>query len=147
MVTALYAGILAILFIALGVNVIRKRLQNAIGIGDGDNHPLQKAIRVHGNFAEHVPFALLLIGFVEFNAITPFEPTPIYLHFMGITLVLSRIAHAYGLSKTSVASVGRSIGVIGTYSVMMAAAILLIGQYVIIQIRPRFQPVISYHPN
>ena len=125
MITGFYAGLLAILYIVLIINVIRKRMKFQIGIGDQNNHVLAKAIRVHANFAEHVPFAILLMALCDYN-----QTNAVYLHIMGVTLVIARIAHAYGLSKTSVRSIGRSIGVLGTMAVILFAAILLILQFV-----------------
>ncbi len=125
MITGFYAGLLAIILIALIVNVIRFRLTFKIGIGDGGNHILHKAIRVHANFIETVPFALVLMALCDYNGTRPF-----YLHLMGIILVISRILHAYGLQKTSVRSFGRSVGIIGTMAVIIIAAVLLILQYV-----------------
>ena len=126
MITGFYAGILAFMYFVLIFNVIRYRIQFKIGIGNGGNHTLDKAIRVHGNFAEHVPFAVLLIGLCDYNG-----TDPAILHALGIILVASRIMHAYGLLKTSVRSSGRTAGVIGTVSVMLAAATLLIVQFLL----------------
>lgn len=125
MITGFYAAILAFLFIVLIFNVIAKRLTFKIGIGNGGNHMLEKAIRVHANFAEHVPFAVLLIALCEYGGITA-----VYLHVMGGLLVLSRVLHAVGMSKTSVRSIGRTVGVLGTACVIVMAAVLLILQYV-----------------
>jgi len=123
LITGLYAGILALLFIALCVNVIRKRLAFKIGIGDGGNHELSKAIRIHANFAEHVPFAIVLIALCDYAQYNPY-----LIHAMGLTLLMGRVLHSYGLSKTSVRSSGRTFGVLMTYAVIIIAALLLIIQ-------------------
>lgn len=120
-ITGLYAGLLTLLFLILIYSVIAKRLKFKIGIGDGDNHQLAKAIRVHANFAEHVPLAIILIGLCEYAR---YNDTII--HALGFSLLLARILHGYGLQKTSVRSWGRSIGVLLTHAVLLIAAILLI---------------------
>lgn len=120
-ITGLYAGILALLFIALCFNVIRKRLSFGIGIGHGDNHELKKAIRIHANFAEHVPLALILIALCDYTQFNPY-----FIHAMGVSLVIGRLLHAYGLSKTSVRSTGRTLGVLLTYTTIIIASIMLI---------------------
>ena len=63
--TAIYTGILGLLAALLTVNVIVNRVRAKVDIADGGVAALGQAIRAHGNFAEHTPLALLLIGFVE----------------------------------------------------------------------------------
>ncbi len=48
-ITALYAAFHVLLAFTLAVLVIRLRLQHRIGLGDGGNEALGRAIRVHGN--------------------------------------------------------------------------------------------------
>ena len=56
-----FAAVFAVFFVFLSINVIRARQQHKVGIGTGRNKSVERAIRVHANFAEYVPFALLLI--------------------------------------------------------------------------------------
>lgn len=121
MITGIYASILALLFLCLFIGVVSKRLKYKIGIGDGNNHALSKAIRVHANFAEHVPYALLMMLLCELTGISIY-----FVHAFGVTLVTARLMHAYGLTRTSQNSWGRSIGIIATYVVIVMAAILLL---------------------
>lgn len=121
MITGIYASLLAIIFFCLFVNIVSKRLKYKIGLGDGNNHQLNKAIRVHGNFAEHVPYALLMMLLCEMTNISIY-----FIHSFGVVLIVSRLLHAYGLSRTSQNSWGRSVGIIGTYVVIVMAAILLL---------------------
>ena len=65
MIIAIYAAPLAFLYIALAINVIRLRFKHRVSLGAGEVPKLERAIRAHGNFAEYVPFALLLIGLSE----------------------------------------------------------------------------------
>ena len=61
-VTMLYAGLLGLMAVAVAVPAGRLRGQTGVSIGDGGNAELLLAIRRHGNFAEWVPLALILIG-------------------------------------------------------------------------------------
>lgn len=124
MITGLYAGLLGLLFITLCYGVISKRLKYKIGIGHGDNHELHKAIRVQGNFVEYVPISLLLIALCDFSNI---DATIV--HALGITLVLGRVLHAYGLNKTSVASKPRVVGILMTHAVIVICSLILIYQF------------------
>ncbi len=60
-----YAALLALLFMVLSVRVMRERGRARVAIGTGGNIALERRIRVHGNFAEYVPLALLLLAFME----------------------------------------------------------------------------------
>ena len=117
-ITGLYAGLLTVLFIGLSMNIIRLRLKNKIGIGDGGNEMLAKAIRVHGNFSEYIPLALLLLGIYELNG-----ASPLWLHVLGAILFIGRILHAVGLTKTIGASKQRQIGMISLFIVMLILAV------------------------
>lgn len=55
-----YAAALALLFILLSANVIRGRGQHKVALGSGGMPNLERRVRVHANFAEYVPFTLLL---------------------------------------------------------------------------------------
>ena len=96
MIIGYYAALLALLFIFLTLRVGRARMQTKIGIGDGGDHNLQKAIRAHANFAEFVPLALLLLFMIEMQ-----QSSVLLLHTLGALLFVGRVLHALGLSKTS----------------------------------------------
>ncbi len=67
-VTGLYAGILGIVFIVLSMRVIKNRVRAKVNLLDGGDETLTRAMRVHGNFAEYVPFALLLMALAEIQS-------------------------------------------------------------------------------
>ena len=67
-ITALYASLLAPLFILLSVRVIGARRSARVPVGDGGNTVLLRRMRVQANFAEYVPFALLLMALAEKSA-------------------------------------------------------------------------------
>lgn len=116
MITALYAGILAVLMVILLFRVIRMRLKYKVGLGDGGISELTQAIRVHGNFTEMVPLLLILMMVMEIGDISA-----TFLHSFGIAIVLSRIFHIIGLSQSSGTTKGRFIGTV------IAITLLLIG--------------------
>ena len=60
-----YAALLALLFVLLSIRTIRTRHSRKVALGHGDDPAMLRAMRVHANFAEYVPLALLLIYFVE----------------------------------------------------------------------------------
>lgn len=128
-ITGLYAALLALLVIALSVRVSRLRRRHGHGLGDGGNRDMACAIRAHGNAVEYVPLALVLMLVLELN-----QTWPMLLHVFGIVLLVARVAHAAGLSGSPGYSAGRFVGAAGTLLVIIAMALLLIWQYVVIHV-------------
>ena len=93
-ITSLYAAILAMLFVVLAIRVISVRRSARVALGDGGEAQLLRRIRVHGNFAEYAPLAIILVGLAE-SLRTP----ALVLHGLGIILVVGRIVHAAGVSQ------------------------------------------------
>lgn len=121
-VTPLYAGLCAILLIALSLRVARLRGSLKVALGDGGERALQKAIRVQGNFVEYVPMALLLLFLLELSRQAPLWA----LHVLGAGLLLGRILHAIGLSTSAGLSLGRFVGTLLTFSMILITAIWLL---------------------
>ena len=116
--TVLYAGILGLFGLFLAVMASRARAAAGVGLGDGGNESLRRAIRAHGNFAEYVPLCLIVIGLSEM------AHAPRWLvHTMGIALVVGRVAHAQGLYASSGRSFGRAVGMGLTWLVLAAASV------------------------
>ncbi len=117
-ITALYAGLLGILMLILAFRVVAVRRVTSIGLGDGGDALLLSRIRIHGNAAEYVPLALILMLILELNG-----GSARWLHILGIALLVGRLAHVQGLSQSTGTSAGRFVGNLLTWSVIMAAAI------------------------
>ena len=119
-----YAGLCALLVLFLAVRVAMWRYAHKIGLGDGGDRELIKRVRAHGNAVEYLPLCLILLGGMELNG----YPAPI-IHGFGVALVLSRVAHAFGLSRSSGVSAGRFAGTLVTWLLMLAMAGFAIGGY------------------
>ena len=118
-ISALYASLLALLVVILGMVVIRLRQSLRVGVGDGGNHDLARAIRVHGNAVENIPLFLLLLALYEIN-----RGNITLLHVFGAAFFVSRVLHAWGLLVSGGASPGRLAGTIGTYACLVGLAIV-----------------------
>jgi uncharacterized protein len=128
-ITGLYAALLALLMLGLAVRVMLLRRNTSIGLGDGGNRTLACAVRAHGNAIEYVPIGLILLLVLELN-----QTLPVLLHAFGIVLLLGRVVHALGLSATPGMSAGRAVGAALTLLVLLAMALMLIWQYVVIHV-------------
>jgi len=121
-ITPLYAGILAIFFFALSVRVVALR-RGGVSLGDGGNPAMLRRIRGHGNFAEYVPFILLMMGFLELSHVSPY-----LLHGLGIVLVVARLLHGYALSFTQKFFLGRFLGTVLTFGLLVVCGVLCLCQ-------------------
>ena len=117
-ITALYAALLTLLVVILAAVVMQLRRTLKIGMGDGGNRDLARAIRVHGNAIESIPLFLVLFGVYELN-----HASPSALHFFGAVFFISRALHAWGLFSSGGASPGRLSGIVGTYFCLTALAV------------------------
>lgn len=63
--TAVYAGLLALLYLGLSGWVIASRVSENVLFGDGGDDAVLKRIRSHANFSEFVPLVLILVGLLE----------------------------------------------------------------------------------
>jgi hypothetical protein len=117
-ITAIYASLLAILYIVLSYRVAQRRMRFQVGLGTGQNAELERAIRIHGNFGEYVPFALLLLAFFESGGGQAWA-----VHGAGAGLLIARGLHALGLTQTSGRSPGRFGGVVTTWLIILGLAV------------------------
>lgn len=116
-VTVLYAAPLAILMVGLSVTVSLKRGQFGVALGDGGHPELNEWIRRHANFAESVPFALLLMALAEAQG-----AGVALLHALGLILLVSRVIHPFGIDTLRPAAPLRIIGAVGTSAATLIAA-------------------------
>ncbi|WP_376098985.1 MAPEG family protein [Roseomonas sp. CCTCC AB2023176] len=92
--TLLWAGLLGLVYLGLAVRVIRARGQARTALGHGGDRTLERAIRAHGNFAEYVPFALLLLLLAELSGMAGWAA-----HAAGALLLAGRVSHALGIAQ------------------------------------------------
>jgi hypothetical protein len=64
-ITALYAGIMGLILFALDFHVGGMRGRKKISVYDAGDREMAIAVRRQGNFIEHVPLALILLGVLE----------------------------------------------------------------------------------
>jgi hypothetical protein len=123
-VTLLFAAVGALLQVALTALVIVRRAQTGVGFLHGDDGPLLRRIRAHGNFAETAPMALLLLALLEIRGLS----AP-WLWAIGGALLLSRLLHAASL-LTDNAAWSRRGGMSVTLAVLLVEAAWAIALFV-----------------
>lgn len=122
-ITALYAGALALIGVALAANAARTRGRFGVGLGDGGKPELLQAIRMHGNFIENAPIALVVLLVLELTGTASW-----LLHTMGAALLIGRILHAWGLARSAGESFGRAAGTVLTWTMIAAASVLALAR-------------------
>ncbi|WP_322865391.1 MAPEG family protein [Aquicoccus sp. G2-2] len=117
-VTPLYAGLLALLLVALSINVSRARIGQRVSVGDGGNKLVIKAMRAQANFVEYAPMGVLLLALLEAQG------APVWaLHALGAALFGGRIIHAYGFGRTPQIVLLRRIGIGLTFLMLILTAL------------------------
>src|SRR5688572_25053470 len=94
-ICALYAGVVGLLLVVLAARVLVLRWRRRIGIGDGGDPVLLRAIRAHGNAVEWAVPAILLLLVAELT-----RAPALLVHVCGLAIVLGRALHAIGLSRS-----------------------------------------------
>jgi uncharacterized membrane protein YecN with MAPEG domain len=121
-ITALYAGLLGLLAILLANQVLYGRLRT----GRVAEWKPETLLRVQANFVEQVPMALIVLLVLELQGVQP-----MLIHAFGGSLVLLRLAHAWGLSRDPGATYPRLIGAQGTFLLVSIMSVAAIYSYVI----------------
>ncbi len=121
--TALYAAVFAVFLIVIAFRVIFRRNAAKVALNDGGDAALGKRIRVHGNFTEYVPLALILMGLCEINGAAPW-----IIHAMGVVLLAGRLMHVWAIESENLPR--RIAGMSATFLVLLAGAILSIVQVI-----------------
>ena len=120
--TSVIASVLTIIFVRLSFAVIRLRRKNKVGLGSGGHEELERAIRAQGNFAEYVPFGIMLIACLEING------APWWLVAVpGITLIAGRLIHAKGINMPPPDFSQRVLGMKFTFNTLIALVVLNLG--------------------
>lgn len=117
-IAGLYGGLIALLLLVLAARVVLLRRRLNVGLGDGGQKELQRAIRAHGNLVEWAVPGILLLLVAELNR----GPASL-LHLCGLAILVGRLLHAFGLSRSSGQSFGRFTGSALSWSALAVLAV------------------------
>lgn len=118
MTASIYIFLLTLILTFTIMKIVRIRMTKRIGLGDGDDPELIRAIRVHGNFVEMVPFGIIILLVLELQ-----DAPVIALHLYGAAWVIARIAHAQGIYSSPGTSMGRTVGAVGSLLLLLGGAL------------------------
>ena len=124
LVTALWAALNGLLALGLAIHVSRTRARLRIGIGDGGNPEMARAIRLHGNNAEYLALALVLLAVDEILG-----APELAIYVLGALLLLGRLLHAFGLGRSTGTSTARAVGVTLTWLAILLACLYALYLY------------------
>lgn len=117
-ISLLFASLHVLLLMVLVIPIVSVRLRKRIGIGDGGDAALSRRIRVQGNFVEYVPIGLVLLALLELGGLGAS-----WLWTFGGVLLIARMLHAFGLSRSAGSSPGRAFGAMLTFIDLAAMAL------------------------
>ena len=126
-ITLLIASLHVLLYVVLALRVVLRRRASRIGVGTGGDEAMALRVRVHGNFAEYVPLALLMLALLELSSL----PAAL-LWTCGIALLLARVLHAVGLGGSAGYSFGRFAGTLLTFLVLLAMALAGLWRFLVV---------------
>jgi len=120
-ITAIYASLLAFIFVRLSTNVIKLRRQYKISLGHKNHKGLEQSIRAQANFIEYVPLGLILLSCLEINKIHP-----VIVFLLGGLLLVGRFLHAKSFTMPNIDQSKRVQGMKFTFwSIRLMAAMLI----------------------
>ncbi|MBR0846882.1 MAPEG family protein [Bradyrhizobium diazoefficiens] len=125
-ITANYLAVLALVYAALALQVIRLRQSNKAAFNDAGNLALRSAIRAHGNFVEYVPIITLMVAFLEMSGAPPLR-----IHLLMGALLLSRLLHPFGMYAAPNSlqfRIGRVGGMTITILLLIACAVAILAR-------------------
>lgn len=125
-ITAGYLAVLALLFAALSVQVVRLRLKTRTAFSDGGSIELRSAIRAHAHFAEYVPIIALMVALLEMSG-----ASAVRVHLLMAALLLARLLHPLGMyakPNTLQFRIGRSGGMTITTGLLIVCALMILGR-------------------
>ncbi|MBM3518174.1 MAG: glutathione metabolism protein [Alphaproteobacteria bacterium] len=115
--TALYASLLAVVWVFTSARVSMIRNKEKVPFGDGGKETVLHRVRAFASNAEYVPYALLLLGLAEYTGTASW-----YVHVAGIVLVVARVVHSYAINEGHARSPFRILGSVATNTVILATA-------------------------
>ena len=114
--TLTISALATVLNLWLASRLVLARVKDNILIGDGGQQWMAARMRAHANFVEYTPFALILMGLIEFSG-----GSRTLLWVLGGVFLLARVLHAIGMDRTT-SSVPRAGGAIATWAVLAILA-------------------------
>ncbi len=123
MATLTAASLLGIVLMVLAARCVAAReRQQAVERAGGDSAEADAALahrmRVMANFVEYTPFLLVLLAALETTALPSW-----IVYGLAAGLVLARILHAWGYSRATGRSLGRMVGALLTWGVLLAGSL------------------------
>ena len=119
MITLFFAGSLTILAIVLAYLTGRQRIKTKTNLGIGEDFGMLQITRAHGNLLENALFFLILSFLLENIA----QISSLAIVILGDIFLISRIAHAYGITRPEANSIFRFLGITGTVAVLFIQAV------------------------
>lgn len=122
-ISAPFAGALALLMLWLAIDVTRNRARTRASLDEAADGRLHAAVRRFGNAAEYVPIGVVLMALAEANG----APATI-LYAIGGLLVTGRVIHPFGIDAERARTAGRVVGMVLTWAAIGLAAVVTLGQ-------------------
>ncbi len=119
MITLFYTCAVTILALILAFLTGRKRFKTNTMLGVGDSFEMLQITRAHANLLENALLFLILTYLLE----TVGNISNLALFILGDLFLISRVMHAYGITREGASSIFRALGTVGTLIVLITQSI------------------------
>ena len=118
-ITSISAGLLGLLLVVMGWQVVKARQKSGVALGDGGDALLQRRMRGQSNLIEYAPMGLILIGLGEIQAAQFW-----ILAILSIAFVAARLGHGIAFAFTDGVPFLRFWGTAVTFTSLVLLALL-----------------------
>lgn len=119
-ITALYAGLTALLLIYTSIRVTVSRVKLKVNLGDGGKPEMLSVMRTQANLVEYASMTLILLALLELGGTATW-----LLHTLGIAFIVARLIHVT-VDLGAKPGAARGIGATLTWVVIVVGGILAI---------------------
>lgn len=123
-IAGLYTALFVLMGIVLAFLVIRQRFAQKVSLGDGGSKELMLAMRVHGNFVEHMAPVFACLALMALLGAGPST-----MHAFGLCVLAGRVMHAVGLGQRGALGKLRQAGMVATQVALIGAALWLLSAF------------------
>lgn len=120
-ITTIFLAVATLMYLVLTFRVFVLRDKTGIHLGLGESETLTRAVRAHGNFIEYVPLLLFIMWMLEYNIGDTW-----FVWLFGLTFIIGRCFHAYGMWSTNSPRWARFVGMNCTIIPMFVGAVYLL---------------------
>ncbi|MEM8750947.1 MAG: MAPEG family protein [Pseudomonadota bacterium] len=117
-ISTAFTSLIALWLIVLSANVIFRRRDAKVSLGDGEDIMLTRRIRAQANLIEYAPVMMVMVALGELQG-----GNSIIVGGLAALFFVARLAHGYALSFSANSPLGRTFGASVTFLSIIVLAL------------------------